>query len=181
MSGFRAIACVCIALGALCAPVVAQAANKGGSGEVTTSGVGPLRLNASSPAAVRAFAGQPDHVTYWDRYGVDTTSSKATWAIWDYRFSGGGYARYSFVRGARGWVFEQFDTTLKRFYTARATRVGMTYAQAAARERVRWSGGCIDSGFWHYRDGYRFAVLVGVLPGARVHALHAIGPRPPLC
>ena len=52
----------------------------------------------------------------------------------------------------------------------------MTYIQAKKRERAPYIHGCIDSGFWHFRDSHRYDLVIGVNPGHRVHALHAAGP-----
>ena len=153
---------------------------KGGSGVVSTHGVGRQHFESSTPASIRAFAGRPDSIVYWNKLGQPTGRSHAVWQLWTYSFDGGGYARYSFHGGAGRWVFSRFDTDRKNFLTVRGTRVGMTYSQAKRRERVPFMGGCIDSGFWHFH-GQRYAYIVGVNRGQRVHALHAYGPGQPLC
>lgn len=164
------------------APQAAQA--KGGSGSVSTYGVGPLRLNVSGPNAARRFAGNPDHVKFFDENGNPSNLRNSVWAEWSYAFPAHGYVDIWFWWSGTSWLFEQFDTSLERFHTVRGTRVGMTYAQARARERIAFSPGCVDEGFWRTRghglNGY-YAYLVGINPGQRVHALRALGPYEPLC
>jgi hypothetical protein len=170
-----------LAMAALVAMTPEAAIAKGGSGKVSTYGVGPLRLNVSGPNAARRFAGKPDHVSFENLMGLPSVPAHAAWEDWTYHFPAHGYVDISFWWSGHAWLFEQFDTNLQRFHTARGTGVGMTYGQAAARERVPWSGGCTDSGFWHYRRHYSYAYVVGVSAGQRVRALHATGPHPPLC
>lgn len=154
---------------------------RGGSGVITTRGVGQHRFEFAHPANIRAFAGKPNSVVYENKLGKPSSSKRAVWAIWSYRFSGGGSVYYSFHRRRGSWLFVEIDTTRKQFKTARGTRVGMSYAEAKKRESGSYIHGCIDSGFWHFRDGHRYAVIVGVNPGQSVHALHAYGPGKPLC
>jgi hypothetical protein len=156
---------------------------RGGSGVVTTYGVGGLHFEVANAAAVRAFAGRPDSVVYWNSQGIPTTRpSNAVWEIFQYGSDSGSYATYSFHHTDGRWLFAQFDTNRKDFRTARGTRVGMTYAEAKTQERgAQYIAGCVDAGFWRFRDGNRYALVVGVNPGQRVHALHAWGPGQLLC
>lgn len=154
---------------------------RGGSGVITTYGVGSHDFEVANPASIRAFAGKPTSVRYENKLGQSTGPRHAVWQIWAYKYSGGGYVDYSFHRARGSWVFVQIDTNRKQFRTARGTRVGMSYAEAKKREKVMYLPGCIDSGFWHFRDGHRYAVVVGVNPGQSVHALHAYGPGEPVC
>ena len=164
---------------------VAQADARGGSGTVTTFGVGPVYFNISGPRDVGAFAGNPDRIVYQDQYGNASNLAHSTYAIWEFRYPAGGYTYYSFYYGQEGWLLAEFDTTLERFHTVRGTRVGMTYAQARRRENRPFAHGCIDSGFWRFHIGaygHLYSMVVGVNPGQRVHALHAFGPTPlPRC
>jgi hypothetical protein len=154
---------------------------RGGSGVITTYGVGPHHFEVAKPAGIRAFAGGPNSIRYENKLGQPTDSRHAVWEIWTYRFAGGRYAYYSFHHGQSGWRFVAIDTNRTQFTTARGTRVGMSYAEAKKREDVSYLGGCIDAGFWHFRDGHRYAVVVGVNRGQPVHALHAYGPGEPAC
>ena len=155
----------------------ARSVVRGGSGVVTTHGVGSQHFEVARPAGIRAFAGKPSSIEYLNKNGQLTGPRGARWEIWTYRSStGGGGVEYSFHRSSGRWLFVQFDTNRKQFRTARGTRVGMTYKQAKTNEGGSYIQGCIDSGFWHFRDGHRYAVLVGVNPGQLVHALHAYGP-----
>jgi hypothetical protein len=154
---------------------------RGGSGVITTYGVGSQRFKVAHPASIRAFAGNPTSVSYENKQGQTTSRRHAVWQIWTYQHSGGGYVNYSFHRTRGSWVFVQIDTNRKQFKTARGTRVGMSYAEAKRREHAPYIHGCLDSGFWHFRDQHRYAVIVGVNPGQSVHALHAYGPGNPVC
>lgn len=148
---------------------------RGGSGVVSTYGVAKHLFGTTQPKGVRSFAGKPSAVEYLNKYGQSTSRKHAVWETLSYTYAGGTYVAYSFHRSQHKWLFAQFDTTRNQFRTARGTRVGMTYAQAKQREHVPYMEGCIDSGFWHFRDGTRYAIIVGVKPGHRVHALHAYG------
>lgn len=154
---------------------------RGGSGVITTYGVGPHRFEVAHPRQIRVFAGRPNSRTYENKLGEPTTSRTAVWQIWRYSFSGGGYVYYSFHRSSGIWVFVEVDTNRTQFSTAHGTRVGMSYAEARMRDGGSYVHGCIDSGFWHFRDRHRYAVIVGVARGQSVHALHAYGPGLPLC
>ena len=149
---------------------------RGGSGVVSTYGVGGHHFETTTPAGIRAFAGAPNSVQYLNRTGGSSGPRRAVWEIWAYHFAGGSSVEYSFHRSNGTWHFSEFDTTRKQFRTPRGTRVGMTYAQAKMREHAPYIPGCIDSGFWHFRDGHRYDLVIGVNPGQRVHALHAAGP-----
>lgn len=148
----------------------------GGSGVVSTYGVGGHHFETTAPAGIKAFAGAPNSVQYLNRSGGSSGPKDAVWEIWTYRFTGGSYVQYSFHRSHGKWHFSEFDTTRKQFTTPGGTRVGTTYAQAKKRERAPYIQGCIDSGFWHFRDHHRYDLVIGVNPGERVHALHAAGP-----
>ncbi len=154
---------------------------RGGSGVITTHGLGARHFEVATSSSIRAFAGKPNSTRYENKLGQSTGPRKAVWAIWEYKYSGGGYVYYSFHRTKGTWRFVKIDTNRKQFRTARGTRVGMTYAQAKKREGGSYMGGCIDKGFWHFRDGRRYAVVVGVNKGQRVHALHGYGPGQPIC
>jgi hypothetical protein len=155
---------------------------RGGSGVITTFGVGLHRFEVARPAGIRAFAGKPDSVQYENRVGNPSGRRGAVWEIWTYRFSGGRYVYYSFHRTRGGsWLFVEIETNRTQFETARGTRVGMSYAEAKKREDVPYIGGCPDSGFWHFRDQHRYAVAVGVNPGHSVYDLDASGPHRPIC
>jgi hypothetical protein len=145
--------------------------------------VGRQRFEVARPRNIRAFAGKPNSIEYVNEVGGSSNRKHATWAIWSYQFSGGGVVDYSFHRTNHSWRFVQIDTNRKQFRTARGTRVGMSFAQAKKREGVSYTTGCLDSGFWHFRDKHRYATVVGVNPRQSVHALHAYGPgdRAPIC
>ena len=153
----------------------------GGSGVVSTYGVGPHHFETTTPAGIRAFARTPDSVEYLNRTGGSSGPRNAVWEIWTYRFAGGSYVQYSFHHSHGKWHFSEFNTTRKQFRTPGGTRVGMTYTQAKKRERAPYIQGCIDSGFWHFRDSHRYDLVIGVNPGHRVHALHAAGPGTVTC
>lgn len=154
---------------------------RGGSGVITTYGVGSHDFEVAQPAGIRAFAGVPNSIRYENKLGQTTGSRHAAWEIWTYQFAGGAYAYYSFHRSGGSWRFVEIDTNRTQFRTARGTRVGMSYAEAKMREGVSYLGGCIDAGFWHFRDEHRYAVVVGVDRGHPVHELHAYGPGEPIC
>jgi hypothetical protein len=154
---------------------------RGGSGVITTHGVGAQRFEVAQLAAIRAFAGNPNSIQYQNKLGEPTSSKHAVWEIWTYQFASAGYVAYSFHHSSGRWVFVEIDTNRQQFQTARGTRVGMSYAEAKKREGVSYTPGCIDSGFWHFRDQHRYAVVVGVDRGQPVHALHGFGPHPPVC
>lgn len=149
---------------------------RGGSGVVSTYGVSTHHFETTTPAGIRAFAGAPNVVAYLNRTGGSSGPKGAVWQIWTYQFAGGSYVQYAFHRSHAKWHFSEFNTTRKQFRTPGGTRVGMTYAQAKKREGAPYIQGCIDSGFWHFRDGHRYELIIGVNPGQRVHALHAAGP-----
>jgi hypothetical protein len=50
--------------------LVAEADARGGSGTVTTFGVGPLTFDVSGLGDVAAFAGEPDKIVYQDNQGT---------------------------------------------------------------------------------------------------------------
>ena len=108
---------------------------------MTTYGVGTHHFEIARPPGIRAFAGNPSSVEYWNKYGERSGSRTARWEIWRYRFTGGGYVDYSFQRRSGRWFFVQFETNRKQFITARGTRVGMTYNEAKAREGGSYMGG----------------------------------------
>jgi hypothetical protein len=177
---------VTVLVGLALVPSTGAASNRGGgvrggSGVISTFGVGSHRFEVAHPESIRDFAGKPNSIRYENKFGEPTSPRHATWEIWSYVFSGGGYVYYSFHHSSGSWLFVQIDTNGKQFQTARGTRVGMTYAEAKKREGVSYIQGCIDSGFWHFRDGHRYAVIVGVNRGHPVHALHGYGPGLPLC
>lgn len=164
---------------AVCSPMAASGRTngvRGGSGVVSTYGVGAHHFETTSPAVIRAFAGAPNSVQYLNRTGEPSAPRHAVWKIWTYSFAGGSYVQYSFHRSNGEWHFSEFNTNRTQFRTPGGTRVGMTYAQAKNREHAPYIDGCIDSGFWHFRDGHRYDLVIGVNPGHRVHALHAAGP-----
>jgi hypothetical protein len=154
---------------------------RGGSGVITTYGVGTHRFEVTHRAGIRAFAGTPNSIRYENKLGEPTGSRRAVWEIWTYQFASGGYVSYSFHHTLGTWVFVEIDTNRTQFSTARGTRVGMSYAEAKMREGVPYLPGCIDSGFWHFRDAHRYAVVVGVNRHQPVHALHGYGPDPLVC
>jgi hypothetical protein len=154
---------------------------RGGSGVVSTWGVAAQRFESANRTDIRAFAGKPNSVVYLNKDGERTGSHNAVWESWTYTYADGGYVDYSFHRSTAGWRFTQFGTNRKQFRTARGVRVGMTYAEAKKREGGSYIHGCLDSGFWRFRDGTRFAVIVGVNPGQLVHALIAYGPGATPC
>ncbi len=158
-----------------------RTAVRGGSGVISTYGVGSHRFEMAQPAAIRAFAGTPNSVQFENKLGEPTGSKHAVFQIWTYTLAGGRDVIYTFHRHHGRWVFVAIDTNRKQFKTARGTRVGMSYAEAKKREGVPYTPGCIDSGFWHFRDGSRYAVVVGVDHKKPVHALHAFGPGQPVC
>jgi hypothetical protein len=154
---------------------------RGGSGVITTYGVGTHHFEVAQPAGIRAFAGNPNSIRYENKLGQPTGPTGAVWEIWTYQFANATYASYSFHRTGGSWRFVEIDTNRTQFATARGTRVGMSYAEAKTREGVSYLDGCIDSGFWHFRDAHRYAVVVGVNPHRLVHALHGYGPGEPVC
>jgi hypothetical protein len=143
--------------------------------------VGQQRFEIARPADIRAFAGTPNSIHYQNKLGEATGSKRAVWEIWTYRFGGGGYVYYGFHSAHGNWRFVEIQTNRQQFQTARGTRVGMSYAQAKQREDVPYTAGCIGSGFWHFRKGHRYAVIVSVNPGQSVSGLAAYGPSPLPC
>ena len=154
---------------------------RGGSGVVSTYGVGPHHFETTAPAGIRAFAGAPSSVAYQNGTGGSSGPKGAVWQIWTYAFTGGSYVQYSFHHSHGKWHFSEFNTNRKQFRTPGGSRVGTTYQQAKKREDAPYIQGCIDSGFWHFRDGHRYDLVIGVNPGHRVHALHAAGPGATPC
>lgn len=172
-------AALCVAAIAVASPMAASGRTnrvRGGSGVVSTYGVGRQHFETTTPGGIRAFAGAPDSVQYLNRTGGSTGPRHAVWETWTYSFTGGSYVQYAFHRSNGKWHFSEFNTSRTEFRTPVGTRVGMTYAQAKKREQAPYIQGCIDSGFWHFRDGHRYDLVIGVNRHQRVHALHAAGP-----
>src|SRR2546423_12792562 len=143
--------------GAMVAALAAATAS-GGNGVVSATGaVGTLRIDRSSEAAVRAFAGRPA----FSRAGRSDPSMP--------RYRALGYSclrspapgrRDPLLIGPRGAprsnVYCQtiyyvdltsgklaaFYTGSSAFHTPRGTRVGMSQSEAASRERSAPQGGC---------------------------------------
>lgn len=163
---------------AVLAPIASAFASVAGGagGIVGLQGVGPLYMNVSEPAAVELFAGKPSRVIYQTADNDAATAADATVALY---FYGHDSTTYAFFRAGGRWRLSEFMTTRRVFRTPAGTRVGMTYKQAAAREHVKWSGGCVGAGFWHY--GKDVTYLVDVNPGQRVTSLAELGANPPPC
>ncbi len=188
------VAAVVGVVGWLCAPALASAVVWGGAGGVVSlHRVGPLWMNLSSPSAVMRWAGKPSSVNYLGSEGEPSRPARATWAQAYYNGAGPRTYKgtiYTFARSSRGWRLQQFSTTLQRFHTPGGTRVGMTFAQAARRERVRATGGCVTSGFWHsttpgHQPYFAYVASLTTIRGrfdhSHVNMLMAFGPHPVLC
>lgn len=187
------VAAAAVGAGILVVPAMAGAMVWGGAGGVVSGhSVGPLKMNLSGPRALMRWAGNPSEVEYLDADGGSTIASLATWV--ELFYNGASPTRsagttYVFWWSAKGWRLEQFSTTLARFRTPGGTRVGMSYAQAKARERVPDSGGCVASGFWHEsargRPYFGYVVSLSwahnVLRNQRVNELVAVGPHELIC
>src|SRR5947209_8070593 len=84
---------------------VSPAFAKGGQGLVTAYHVGPLDVDSSSPADVRAFAGPADSASFFNDGGG------TEFMILYYRFPLNGFTAYTFAGdGSGGWTLEQFQT-----------------------------------------------------------------------
>ncbi len=162
-------------------PAVANA--KGGYGVVTPFQVGPLVMDGSTDADVRAFAGGPDRVTYC--YGF-ACNYGGVWKTFIYRFPNHGLTEYTFNE-QDAWYLEQFYTTLQRFRTPHGTKAGMSVREAERREHLRYNGGCGGLGLFRSvtdGSGAQFTSLVGFNYGpvqSRVVDLQVFGPSPLPC
>ena len=75
---------------AMVPPTEAAAARsivRGGSGVVSTYGVGTHHFEVARPPGIRAFAGNPSSVEYLNKVGARSNSRSATWEIWRYRYT----------------------------------------------------------------------------------------------
>jgi hypothetical protein len=175
----------------LCAPALARAVVWGGAGGVVNGHrVGPLWMNRSSPTAVARWAGRPSSVEYVDSQSEPTSPKRASFAQTYYNGAASDNAKgtvYTFWRSSSGWRLTEFYTTLQRFRTPGGTRVGMGYTQAAERERVHATGGCVAAGFWHSTPphqpyfGYLASLSGANFTSGHVEALFAFGPHQLLC
>jgi hypothetical protein len=158
------------------------AAVKGGSGVVSTAGVGSHRFDHATSATITAFAGKPDYIIYWNKREKPSSKRHAVWQIWIYSFRHRERVWYTFHLSHGKWLFTQFESQRRtQFHTVRGTREGMTYAQAQSHEGVAYKRECLASGFWHFRDKKRYAYAAAVSPGARVRTFVAYGPGHPHC
>jgi hypothetical protein len=183
-----AIAAAAVMVGALaCLPQTVAAAQRGdtvrgGSGVVSTYGVGSHHFEKATTATITAFAGKPAYVIYWNKREKPSGQRRAVWQIWVYSFRHRARVWYTFHRSHGKWLFTQFESERRaQFVTTRGTHEGMTYSQAHRHERVPYTSGCLASGFWHFRDGQRYAYAAAVSPGRRVHIFVAYGPGRPPC
>ena len=159
-----------------------SAAVRGGSGVVSTSGVGSHHFERASINSITAFAGKPDDIIYWNKHEKSVHRRKAVWQIWVYSFRHRAFVWYTFHLHRGKWVFVQFESQRRtQFHTVRGTREGMTYSQAGSHEGVPYTRTCLASGFWHYRDGKKYAYVAAVNPGRRVRIFAAYGPGEPTC
>lgn len=95
---------------------------------------GSLRV-VSTPAFVRRFAGAPDRII--PIIGYESPRGGYGARDYYYRFPRGGTIQYYLVDPKGHWIFEGFETSLRRFHTARGTRAGMSVREARRREKIR--------------------------------------------
>ena len=108
-------------------PAVAGAAHHGGSGIVGATRVGDLRMDVSTEADVRAFAGNPDIVDDHSPYRWIKRLGYNCRERYDCR------TEYEINRGTDRLI--GFATYSKQFRTRRGTRVGDTRKRAERNER----------------------------------------------
>lgn len=113
---------ICLGLGG-----TATAAPKGGSGQVSLGGVGPLRFGLSTESEVLAFAGRPDRVLN-DENPYNGHSNV------NYGYFCRKRCRTYYAINREDDILSNFSTSAKRFHTVAGSRVGMRRRVAIRKE-----------------------------------------------
>jgi hypothetical protein len=139
-----ALAAVVLLAGSACGASGASGpAGDGGSGVVTAGRIGPLRIDASTPAAIEAFAGKPDMTatgTRWPgapsyrAFGYGCSRANTAGALEGY-LPGHVSCRTIYYVNSRTSRLAAFYTKSPEFRTTSGIHTGMAQDLADRRER----------------------------------------------
>ena len=136
---------------------------------MTTAGqVGPLQLDSSTPAGIRAFAGAPEVTSrgtfnpgksgptfpVYVAYGYDCTRN----ALAGTDQLGRAHCGTVYYVSERTGRFAAFWTNSPRFQTRAGTRPGMSGSESTRREKATATGGALANGI--YRSTSRAELLI---------------------
>jgi hypothetical protein len=118
----------------------AGAGSAGGSGLISATRVGPLKIGVATRAQVRAWAGSPSKI--WTG-GNDQAPVLFSGLLWEYDCAGASpvdglpcMTLYGFLKGR----LRSFSTSDIRFHTGKGVRVGTALKTAVKRQKGKWSG-----------------------------------------